>query len=249
MLGFIAVPGLRDQVLGMRKGDEKALEPVTLEDEFPVEDLRGREVTPKVSITEIRKLQVPPLTDDTAKRIGFDTLEELKNHTRQSMEQRREDLEKEQMRRQIADWLLEKNPIVLPQRLLQRQTDENIRRTQVRLLRQGFSVQDITQLQERIVESSKESAESGLKLALFLKWIGDEEKIYVTEDEVDAHIRELAAREEMTDTNMKRALEKYELDRTIRSSLREDKVYGFMIDKAEVTEVEAPEAKESEEQK
>jgi hypothetical protein len=40
---------------------------------------------------------------------------------------------------------------------------------------------------------------------------------------------------------MRRALERYDLIRTIRSSLREDKIYDFIITKAEVSEV-APEA-------
>lgn len=239
LVAFMPYPGLADQVVGMRLNEEKQLGPVTLDDEFPVEDLRGKTVTPKLKIVEVRKLWVPPLTDETAKNAGFDSLDELKGFFRKSLEQRRDDLGKEQLRRQIAEYILAKNVLPLPARLVQRQTDENIRRSQVNLLRQGFSMQDLTQMQDRIVEASKRSAESGLRLSLFLRYIGDQEKIYAPESQVDEHIRQLAARENLSEANMRRALEKYDLLRTIRSSLREDNVYDWLISKAEIKDVQA----------
>jgi trigger factor len=238
-LGFIPCPGLAGQAQGLKAGDEKDLPEITLDESFPVEDLREHTVTPRITLTEVRRLEIPPLNDETAKRLGFESIDELRNHMRSGLEQRRDEMEKDQMRRQIANFLLETNPLELPPRLVQRQTEENIRRTQVRLLRQGHNIQDITRMQDRILESSKDDAETSLKLTLFLRDIADKEKVYVTESELDEHIRLLAAREQTPETNMRRALERGDLIRSVRASLREDKVYDLLIDKAEISETPA----------
>lgn len=239
MIGPVSVPGMAEAVIGMKAGDEQTLS-TTLNENFPVPDLVGKTVDVKIKLTGIRKLQEPPLTDETAKKLGYESVDQMKARARQQMELRRDSIAADIVRNQLASKLLEENDIDLPPRMIQQETEENVRRTQVNLLRQGYTMKDVTQLSDQISEHSRESVVRSLKTALLLKAIADEEKIFVTEDEIDAYVKDLAHREQMSDINMRRALEKGNLIRTIRSRLREEKVYDFLLKAANVVTKQAP---------
>lgn len=58
----------------------------TLPADFPIARVRGKEAEILVQIKEIRRPNVPPLNDDLAKELGFDTVDALKEHGREVLQ-------------------------------------------------------------------------------------------------------------------------------------------------------------------
>lgn len=64
---------LTSQFVGMKPGDEKEFDFST---EFG-DDLSGKDIHTKVTVKEVRERETPALDDDFAKKVGFDTYDEL----------------------------------------------------------------------------------------------------------------------------------------------------------------------------
>src|SRR5690606_35659592 len=82
------IPGFEDQLIGMKKGEEKEIQ-VTFPEDYQVEELKGKEATFQVKLHEIKRKKLPELDDEFAKDVSeFDTLDEYKQDLRKKLEER-----------------------------------------------------------------------------------------------------------------------------------------------------------------
>ena len=79
------LPGFTDQLVGAKPGDSKEIT-VTVPDDFPVSDLRGKELVFAVNVKELKQAVLPDLDDELAGKLtGGKSLEELKGLVSQQM--------------------------------------------------------------------------------------------------------------------------------------------------------------------
>ena len=85
------IPGFEEGLVGLKAGEEK-----TLELKFPenyVEDLKGKDVTFKVKVNEVKTRVLPDINEDFFKDLGYDdvkTEEELKTKIKEDIKHRKE---------------------------------------------------------------------------------------------------------------------------------------------------------------
>ena len=95
---------------------------------------------------------------------------------------------------------------------------------------------EIEKVAEEITKSSAEQSERDMRVSFVLGRIADEEKIEVTDNEVEAHIAELARMRGQRPAQLHEALAREDQMDTLRSQMTDDKVIDLLIREAKVKE-------------
>jgi trigger factor len=71
------IPGFEDQIVGMKKGETRRIK-VKFPENYHAANLKGKDAEFEINLHEIRESKPVELTDDYAKKMGFETVEKLK---------------------------------------------------------------------------------------------------------------------------------------------------------------------------
>ena len=91
---------------------------------------------------------------------------------------------------------------------------------------------------EDLKNASDESVVKDFKMSLVLKHIAEKERIFVTEDDVNQRISEMAGMYGMEPAGMKQQLEKMNSMSNLRHQLKESKTLNFVMKEANIEEIE-----------
>ncbi|MCE5279130.1 MAG: trigger factor [Planctomycetaceae bacterium] len=230
---------LGDKLEGKSAGDSVELK-VTVPQAHPTEAWRGKELTVKVTISEVRTRVLPEIDEEFAKSAGFESLKELREFTTSRLTQRLAQQTQQNMREQVSNYLLEKTTFDLPEGLVERQTYSVLRRRYVDLLYQGVPKEKIDEHLTEMQAAAGEEAKLVLKLSFITDKIAEAEKIDVDEGEVNARIAQMAAQSGKRPERMRHELSEDGSLGMVESSLREEKVLQKILEQATVTEEAAP---------
>jgi trigger factor len=228
--GGAFIPGFEEQVIGMKKGDNREIK-VTFPSEYRNTELAGKEVTFKVVANDIKKKVKAELTDDLAKRSGMgDTLEHLRDRIREDILGYKKRGVATRQKDQILKKIAEINSMPLPESMLRREMQAMAADKQREL--SGTPEADKFDFKAWEAEA-KPAAEERVKTTLVLAAIADKENIVVSDEEVEAGIKKLAAE---TGYDPKGIRELYmrrdgSLD-GLRGILGDEKVLDFLLNEA-----------------
>lgn len=109
-------PGVESLVEGLAIGEEKTGK-VTFADAARTEAVAGRELDVTVKVQSIQHNEIPELTDEVAKEMGYEGgAEGLKLAVRGDLQQAREEASRNQARANVLQVLIDKNPFDVPDR-------------------------------------------------------------------------------------------------------------------------------------
>jgi trigger factor len=161
---------------------------LSFEVEFPADyhgkDLAGKRVLFEVDIKEIRVKNVPAIDDEFAKDVGeFENLKALKDDVRKRLEETAAKREDQAVSRRIIKKLVDKHPIEAPKALVEAQSLDIIRDTEMRLRSQGLSLEMMEAKPDEMLATIKPRAEYEVKARLILEEIAKTEGITTTRQE------------------------------------------------------------------
>jgi len=234
-VGLFRVPGLRDALTGKKTGEAVNLD-FTVDDEHMDEELRGKRASLALSVKGVRRPKVPEATDEWAKELGFDSLEELKSVIARNVEAARERDAEASLRRQVYDRLLETMDFDLPEDAVRRQQKQIFRRERMGLQYRGATEEDLAKIDGALEEASLEKAERDLKIFFILSKIAEKESITATAEDLEMRVAEIAARYRTTAAKMRRQLEREGMLPEILMQIREEKTVAHILSKAEITD-------------
>ena len=191
------IPGFEDGIVGHEPGDKFDLK-LTFPKDYGMKDLAGEKVVFEVLLKQVNEIKNHPIDDELAEMAaGFKTLAELKDDIKKNLTARAEHESLEKYKNDLVNKLVEKSKIPVPEILI---------RDQVRAIKEdvtrnaaahGLSFEEILertgQTPESWEEEAKKVAESRVKASLALQNVALQEKIKVSDDDVDAKIAELRA--------------------------------------------------------
>jgi len=219
------LPEFRENLAG-KKGGESTSFVVTYPETFGNEELRGRAATFSVQVKGVRERRVRDLDDQFAADVaGMRDLAELRARIRLNLEgEARIRLEREQ-EDALVEQLIEKNPFVLPEGMIQEYLDELIQR----LKREGqeLSEEDTA----RFRSEYRPMAERRIKRDLLLDALVRVENVVVEETEVDEALRG-AAEGELNPPETERLLRTAAQRDRARAHLAERKALAVLREKA-----------------
>lgn len=186
-----------DNVVGMSAGDDKTFT-ITFPEEFEEEELAGREATFTINVLNVRSRNLPPLDDELAKLEGtFETLDELRESIQKELQANAEGEAKNALIESMIDDLLESATLVYPPAAIESEIDGMVQNFKNQVTRAGWTWEDFLQLQstqeEQLRENFREGAEEQLKRQLVLRQFIFDEKLRITDADLDAAINERVA--------------------------------------------------------
>ena len=117
----------------------------------------------KVLVHDLKRLRLPELNEAFLDSIGFDSIAELREAVRETLERRIESEQRQAMRRQIVDQLIAATPFELPADLVSREERTTIRRLVAQLKRGGMTDKEIRASEAQIRANAHESTLRSLK--------------------------------------------------------------------------------------
>ncbi len=248
MVADIPAPELLVALKGAKVG-EKREAAVNLGTKFRLAEYRGKEATIEVIIREIKRPKAPEINDELAKQFGVSSLEELRKNVQKSLGKDKGKWVEQDIRAQICQKLVDMADFELPADLVEVQADEKVYRYKMEQLQRGVPMEHLEEEAEKLKQASQDSVKRDIKLSLVMDDIAEKEKIYVTEQEVEKKIQEIAAAYQMTSTKMRRELEKHESLPGIRQQMKEAKVLDFIQKEAQIENEKKKETQKTESKK
>ena len=227
--------GFKDGLVKAKKGETKDIE-IEYPADYVNKDLAGKKVIFKTTIEEVKEKELPELNDDFAKDMGLENLDDLKKKIKESLESEETRRQNGEVEKQIVEHLLDKNKFDVPKSIVLQQKKYLIKRMSDYMKRQGANEEFIAKQVEASNKKYEEEAEKNVRLSYILNGVCIDEKIEVSDKDLDNE------KQKMLDSNptRKEDVENYfkENKANIIASLKEDKIFKFLLDNAKITETE-----------
>lgn len=229
------LPEFEEGLVGKKPGDEFDIE-VSFDEEMASPELKGKTALFHVSVTEQREKILPELDDEFAKDLGeYETLAELRDKTRERLQEAAETRAKSSLREQAIAQLVEKNPIPVPPSLIDQQ--EKAMRQELAFLMQMAPGMDFGD------GDFRERAENKVRAGLLMGELATQRELTVEPEEVEAKLQEIASEtgKHIAKIRVEYAGEKRD---QLSNRLLEDKLLDFLLGQAKVTDAPADDASE-----
>jgi trigger factor len=232
-----------ENLRGANVGDHKDFD-VNYPADYPDAKLAGKLFHYSVDVLGIKTKKLPELNDEFAKDVSDATsLEELKTKIRESLEHERDHRQKDLQREKVIGELVKLHDFPVPETLVEHQMDVRLERVVRSLAQQGVDPRAVNVDWVSLRRRQEERAKDDVKAELVIDRIATEEKIEVTEEELDHEIEHMAGHSgESTEAFRARLTKQGALDR-MRAKLRSDKTIDWLAQNASVKTVAAASAK------
>jgi len=232
-----------ENLRGASVGDHKDFD-VNYPADYPDEKLAGKLFHYSVDVLGIKTKQLPELNDEFAKDVSDATsLDELKTKIRESLEHERDHRQKDLQREKVIGELVKLHDFPVPESLVEHQMDVRLERVVRSLAQQGVDPRAVNVDWVSLRRRQEERAKEDVKAELVIDRIATEEKIDVTDEELDHEVEHMAGHSgESAEALRARLTKQGALDR-MKAKLRSDKTIDWLGQNASVKTVAAASAK------
>ncbi|MDY0292181.1 MAG: trigger factor [Desulfuromonadaceae bacterium] len=230
------IPGFEDQLVGMKRGEEGEVT-VTFPEEYGSDTLAGKDATFKVSIKEIKAKVVPELTDELAQEFGADSVEDLRAKIGENYAKQEKHRIEEDLKERLMAQLVERNPIEVPESMVERQLDFMHQNITGRLKSQGMSLAMMGLNDEAFRTMYRDTAVKQVQGSLLLEGVGSAENISVDAGEIDTRLEEIAEMANAPLEEVKKYYSSEEARKGLLAQIEEEKVITYLLGQAEIKEI------------
>ena len=211
--------GFDQQLIGVKQNDIKVVEAI-LPENFPEKELVNKKAKFSCKIISVKKPEAIKIDDSFAKNLGAKDLQDLKELiSRQINDEYKNSLDrlsKNQILKELEKFKIEQIP-------------ENLLEEEIKILSQGMSEEDSKKSRKNFEEIAKKRIKTGL----VLNELGEQNKIQVTEQELQAEIQKQLR---MMPGQEKMVMDFYQKNPSAVASLRgtvyEEKIINLIKEKA-----------------
>ena len=204
------IPGFEDQLIGLKAGDSKDVE-LSFPEDYHVADLKGQPVVFKVNVNEVKQIKLPELDQDFFEDLGMegiDSKESLEKQVKENIKTRKESEAEEKYVDALLDEIAKNTEVDVPDTMVHEEIDHMIEHFKEYIMMQGITMEQFFQItnsnEEKLKEQYKDEALKRIKNRLIMEAIINEEKIEVTDEEVETKVEELAKKYNMTKEEVKK---------------------------------------------
>jgi trigger factor len=191
------IPGFAEAVEGMAINDERSFT-LDVPADFPLEDLRGSQVSYSATLHGINVKQLPPLDDALAEKIeAGKTLETLRTEIRERLENMADSQFENAKRNAALKHVLAQVECELPAQTVEREVSSILREIVQENQGRGVSDDELRTHQDELIGIAQQSARDRVRGNFLLLRVAEKEKIEVTETDMIMAISEMARRYEI----------------------------------------------------
>lgn len=197
------IPGFEDALIGTKAGDKKDVN-VTFPEDYHAKELKGKPVTFKVTVHEVKTKVLPELNEEFFLDLGLEdvkTVEDLKKTIKETMESQKEYEAENKFMDDLFEALLKETTVEIPHELIHEEIDRMIEQYAERLKMQGITLEQFYKFtnsnEDALRSQMHDEAEKRVKLRFVIDEIIDLEKIDATEEEALKDAEEKAKKHSM----------------------------------------------------
>jgi len=232
------IPGFEEQLGGLKAGDKKTIK-VTFPEDYPAENLKGKEAEFDVTVQAVKVETETQLDDEFAKSLGLESLAKLKDLLKGQLEQETQGLTRTQMKRQLLDKLAAAHDFAVPPTMVEAEFEQIWQQLEAEVEKEDDPAAARKEIEDDR-EDYRRIAERRVRLGLLLSEIGQANGVEVTNQEMNMLLQQAAQqyRPEDRERFVEYVRNEPMAQAQLRAPLYEDKVVDFLFDKAEITERE-----------
>jgi len=232
------VAGFEEQIAGKNIGDEFEVH-VTFPEDYPGEDVKGKDAVFKVKLNAIRYEELPELDDEFAKDVSeFDTLEQYRADVREKIKKRYDSRAEYSVEQQLTDGIIANLEADIPEIMIQNETERQIGEYAYRMQSQGIDWEMYMKYagmdKEGLHAQFRPAAERQVKMMLALEKIAALENLAPSEEEIEQEYGKMAELYKLEVDKMKEQVD----EAALKNELAVKKAVEFVKANANVTEIE-----------
>ena len=204
------IPGFEDQLIGLKAGDTKDVK-LSFPEDYHVDELKGQPVVFKVKVNEVKQIKLPELDKDFFEDLGMEGIDSksaLEKQVKENIKVRKEKEADEKYTDALLEEISKNTEIDVPYTMINDEVDHMVEHFKEHIMMQGVTFEQFYQItgssEDKLKEQYKEEAEKRIKYRLIIEKIIEEEKIEVTDKEVEEKIEEIAEQYKMTKEEVKK---------------------------------------------
>lgn len=232
------IPGFEEQLEGTKAGDAVTVK-VAFPESYGAAALAGKDAEFEVTVKELREPTPAALDDELAKKVGFESLDKLKDTLREEKEKEFQSVARLRLKRALFDQLVEKHDFPLPSGMVEAEFTtiwnhfEETRKTNPDVV----DDEDKGKTDDELKVEYRTLAERRVRLALLIGEVGRLNDIQIGQEELNRalmnEMRRYPGQEKMVMDYFRGNPQAME---TLRGPIYEDKVVDFILELAQVAE-------------
>ncbi len=221
------IPNFLEQIVGMKAGEEKDIE-VKFPDDYHAADLAGKDTKFKIKVHQVLRPQLPEINDELAKRVNFESLDDLKAKVIEEMNKVQDQNKKAASAEAVLKLVSELSEIEINEQMIEREIQTGLDRV---AKQNRWSAEQVEEFKQSIdLDKERKAAEENLRKSFIISSIIKEEKLDATEAEVDAAVQEALS----SPYNDFQNLDLSKLKSSVRSQLISDKAVKLLVDECKL---------------
>ena len=230
------IPGFENQLIGAKPKEHVTVN-VSFPDDYAAENLKGKDAVFEVDIKEIRERVETPIDDELAKSLGLESLDQLKDGTRQQLEQNYSMFSRNRLKRVLLDQLNETHSFEIPPGMVETEMESIWEQLEKARLEERLEDVDKEKSEEELRAKYDGIASRRVRLGLLLAEVGRVNNIEVSAEEVNqAMLQEVRKYPGQERQVMEYFQKNQQAMAGIRAPIFEDKVIDFILEIADVTD-------------
>lgn len=236
-----------DQLIGKKPGDEVDVN-VTFPEEYHSEELKGKPVTFKVVIKEVKVKELPEADDEFASEVSeFETMKEYKASVKKMLTDRRMAQINAEKENQALEKVMELAEVDMPGPMVEEQVSQMINEFASRLGQQGLSIDQYMQMTgmqpQMLMDQMRPEAEKRIKSRLVLEAVAKAENITATDDDIEEQLKKMAEMYHLSVDKLKEGMEE-EDRKQVAEDVMVEKAAEFLVKESVEVETAAEEKEE-----
>ena len=199
------IPGFEEQVVGMKKGDTKDIK-VTFPADYHSEDLKGQEVTFKVTVNEVKTKVVPEINEDFFKDLnleGVNSEQALRDYVETNLKARKEADNENIFIDELLKAAASNIKVEIDDEIVNEEIDRMMGQFEEQLKMQGIGLDmyyQITKSDENALRTQMTpEAKNRVTYRLMLEAIANNEGIEITDSEASNEAASLASKYQVSE--------------------------------------------------
>ena len=226
------IPGFETQLVGAKAGEH-----VDVKVKFPenyVENLKGKDAVFGVDVHEVKAKKLPELNEEFVKELGIpnvETIDALKENKKAELENKKTAQARGNYLNKLLDEIAKNSEIAIPDEIIDNQAESHKKDVVKNMEQSGLTLEQYLQVlgqsEEDFMKSLKERSKKEITNYFVLNEIIKQEKLELSNEEVEFEIAKLADQYKMSVDDVKKALE-HQMDQFV-NNLRMNRVEDLLF--------------------
>ncbi|HOP64529.1 MAG TPA: trigger factor [Spirochaetota bacterium] len=229
-------------ILGMKKDEEKEISQ-SYPETYHIPDFAGKTITYLLRIAEISKVILPELTDEFAVSSGFDNVADMKQKTRDQIENYVKERVVNDSRSDLMDAILENSKFDIPESMVLNEMYSIFDKTQQRIGYRAESLEQFAMLMgmdaNEYREKLRDAAVKSIKHTLVLSEVAKKESLAVSDEKFNEQLEKLSKAMSKTTQEIEEIIEQNQSRPSIENDILLEMSMDFIYDKADINKGQA----------